>query len=232
MKTMNLLLVAIAICCTTPGVAQFGVHAGTSFSTLQFKGDDGDGGTESEKFNTQTGFMVGISYRKALGSKFAFQPELNFMQKGGQKNMTVDLGGETGSYDVDTKITLNYLELPLYFLYTGGKTSGFYAGAGPAFSVALSGKIKATYMDQTSEENIEFGNDKDMKSFNVAINGLVGYQLKNGLDIGAYISQSITNSAPDNDYNEKISMLNYGIRIGYRLNLNQSNTNKTTPPKQ
>lgn len=99
-------------------------------------------------FKSNLGVMFGVNYRLPLGTNFGFQPELNWMTKGGKIS-------ESEFFD-ESSFNLNYLELPLYFLYTGGNSSGFYAGAGPAINFGISGKAKAG----GQSENIEFGNEK------------------------------------------------------------------------
>lgn len=213
MKKMNLFLVVILLMSTSPLLAQFGAHAGAVFSSLKFEYDDGDGGTEEDKFDTRTGFTAGLFYRKQLGGVLAVQPELNWMQKGGKQSMS-----EQGfTYDVD--LILNFIEVPVYLMYTGGNTSGFFAGVGPAFNFGMSGKVKASFDGETEEEDINFGSgeDDDLKGFHMAVNGIAGYQLNNGININAFISQSITNSAPDDSGDSKASMFNFGLRVGYMI---------------
>jgi hypothetical protein len=211
MKKMNLFLVAALLFCTSPLLAQFGAQAGALFTTLKFEGDDGDGGTITEKFDTRTGFNAGLFYRKQLGGILALQPELNWMQKGGKQSESL----LDQNYEIE--ITLNYLELPVYLLYTGGNTSGFFAGIGPAFNFAMSGKYKTSFGSESGEEDINFGSDEgdDIKGFYMAINGMAGYQLQNGININAFVTQSITNSAPDDGDDTKASLFGFGVRVGY-----------------
>jgi hypothetical protein len=207
MIKMNLFFVAILLLSTSPLLAQFGVQGGAVFSKVKFQGDDGGGGTVTEKFDIKTGFTIGAFYRKQLGGVLALQPEVNWMQRGGKQAESL--------YEID--LILNYLEVPVYLLYNGGNTSGFFAGLGPAFNFAMSGKYKFSSGGSSSEEDINFGSDPDddFKGFFMAINGMAGYQLANGINVNAFVSQSITNNAPDDDYDSKTSLFNFGIRVGY-----------------
>jgi hypothetical protein len=206
MKTKNLIYLIAFVCMAQSAVAQFGVHAGAVFSSSKLKADLGDFGDFSFNFDTKVGFMAGVYYRHSLGEKFALQPELNWMPKGG--NLTED--GET------VTLALNYLELPVYFLFIPNTNTGFYAGAGPAFNFGLSGKYK---FDGESED-VVFGNDEDseLKGFHMAVNFLAGYQLENGINLSAFAGPTITNSLPEPSADEGTwSFLNFGVRLGYTL---------------
>jgi hypothetical protein len=167
-------------------------------------------------FVTQTGFTAGVFYRHDFAGKFAFQPEVNFLQKGGKYSETVNEGD--GSYDLDIDLDLNYLEIPLYFLYNGGKTSGFYAGLGPSFNFGLSGKVN----ENGDSYDIKFGSDEDLKPFFLGINGMVGYQMENGFTANAFVSQSITNSDTDEESDATFNMFSFGVRLGYMINFNKT----------
>lgn len=221
---MNLFLVAALLFCTSPLLAQFGAHAGAVFSSLKFEYDDGDE-MDEEKFDSKAGFTGGLFYRKQLGGVLALQPELNWMQKGGKQSESIG----SQSYDID--LILNYLELPVYLLYNGGNTSGFFAGVGPAFNFAMSGKYK---FDGDSED-INFGSDPDddLKGFYMAINGMAGYQLANGINVNAFVSQSITNSAPDDEGGDyKAKLFNFGVRVGYMFGGGEEARNSKVRIKQ
>jgi hypothetical protein len=216
MKKMNLFIVAIMLMSTSPLLAQFGVQAGAAFGSAKFSGEDTELGDMDQKFGTRVGFTGGVFYRKQLGeSMFAVQPELNWMQKGGKEN--IDFLG----FDVSTDLIVNYLELPVYFLYNGGNSSGFFAGAGPSFNFGMSGKVKVSADGESDEEDLKFGSDEDLKGFHLGINALAGYQLENGINVNAFLSQTLTNSAPDNSGDGKISMFTFGLRVGYMIGAGQ-----------
>jgi hypothetical protein len=120
-------------------------------------------------------------------------------------------------------------------LYTGGNSSGFFAGIAPSFNFAMSGKTKYSFGGETEEEDINFGSDPDddLKGFFMAINGMAGYQLQNGININAFLSQSITNSAPDDaggDY--KAKLFSYGLRVGYMFGGGEEARNAKVKLKQ
>lgn len=126
-------------------------------------------------------------------------------------------GGKQSESGVDVDLIMNYLEVPVYLLYTGGNASGFFAGIGPSFNFAMSGKVKYKIGDEEDEDDIDFGGDEDddFKGFYTAINVMAGYQLQGGLNVNAFLSQSVTNSAPDDSYDSKAKLFSFGVRVGY-----------------
>jgi hypothetical protein len=211
MKKRNLFYLIAFLFMAQSVAAQFGVHGGVSLSSMTFQYDD-FGETEKETFGSRAGFLFGGFYRHQFSSNFAIQPELNFVQRGGKEE--IDFFGET----FKTDFNLNYLEIPINFLYTTSDFGGFYIGAGPSLNFGLSGKVKVTFDGETESEDIKFGKDEDLKGFYLGANILTGYQFENGLNLSAFFTQSFTNSSPQAEIdaeNAKTSFMNYGLRIGY-----------------
>jgi hypothetical protein len=202
-----------------PLLAQFGAHAGVAFSSDKIKADG-----NSIDMSDKTVFTGGLFYRKALSEKFSFQPEINFLPRRG----VVEMGMSYDEFEFGIKqdYTLNYLEVPLYFLYTGEKTQGFYAGVGPSFNFGMSGNVKYEMRgfdegDISGEEDINFGKGEIMKTMYIGINGLIGYQFGSGLTVNGFINKSITETTNEIDEQSvgKFNMFSYGVRVGYLFNL-------------
>jgi len=158
-------------------------------------------------------FILLMNYSKAqkssigLGQHFSFQPALNYIQKGGVLK-------EEGITD---KTTLNYLELPLNFVYNTHSLKGkFFIGAGPSLSIGLSGKDKWDDGSNIEPTDIKFGSgeDDDFKPFEAGINFLTGYQCKSGFLIAANYNLGLSNIA-NSDEGPKYHNRYFGIRIGY-----------------
>lgn len=195
----------VAIISTTT-FAQLGVQAGITSSSLNFDEDLPSG----FKTSSVIGFTVGIFTHVPLSSNFNFRPALNFTQKGGKIKMV--FAGQTD----EVKTTLNYLELPLDFVYNA--SGGFFVGAGPALAYALSGKAK--YSDNSPDEKFEIGNDEnndDLKPFEFSGNLLAGYQLSNGITFTLNYNLGLSNLNPSNDSDEDVKNRYFGIRIGYNI---------------
>ncbi len=136
-KIICTLLVAIAAFAT---YGQFFPKAGFSVTTassdLNF--DQGD-----LKEQLKAGFLVGAGYQVNFGN-FAIQPELLFIQKGSTSKYSYS--GGSFSVSETTKVTLNYLELPVLFKYMMGPDAlRIYLSAGPSFALGLGGKGNREY---------------------------------------------------------------------------------------
>ena len=130
------------------------------------------------------GFTGGLFINCPLSTNFSFQPALNFVQK----------GSKSSDETYEDKLTYNYLELPLNFVYN---TSGFFIGAGPSIASGLSGKEK--YEDKqdpsySGNTKVEFGSDDDqVKRFEFGANFLTGYKTAGGFLVSANYNLGLTN---------------------------------------
>lgn len=72
---------------------------------------------------------------------------------------------------------MNYLGMPLQFVYTGGKEKGFFAGAGPSLLFGLGGTYKIERSGITIfERDYEFGdNERQEGGFTLGLNAMAGY---------------------------------------------------------
>lgn len=181
-----------------------GINAGILFSMTKISQ-----GTRTFVSQNRTGFNAGIVANIPVAEWFSFQAGLSFLQKGSNRTeMGVDVSTEW--------VSLNYLELPLNFLYhTKGRYGSFEIGAGPSFSYGLSAKGKFFINTFTSVEKLHFGSNADdyLKRFEFGANMLAGFQFTNGLFINAVYNIGLSNVA---GYSED-KWKNYygGLRIGY-----------------
>ncbi len=182
----------------------FGISAGATFSGIKAKAD---GITLTS--DTHVGFTVGVTESMSMGKDFSFRPELNFAQKGGDLSVPDE--------DFKYKTTINYLELPLNFVYHTHSAKGkFFIGAGPALNIALSGRYKITGMGDDESGKLKFGGDEtadDYKGFDAGINAIAGYQFSGGFYLAANYNFGVTNISPASD--EKDHIHYFGIRLGY-----------------
>ena len=159
------------------------------------------------------GFNAGIMADVPVGKDFSFQPGLSFLQKGGKTSES--FFGAT----ISSTTSLNYLELPLNFVYKiKSKTGSFLIGAGPCMSYALSGKNKVTDgSGNTESHNIKFGSSdsSDLKRFEFSGNILAGYEFAGGFFASINYNIGLSNLDPQGGTKAK----NYyaGLRIGYLL---------------
>lgn len=109
---------------------------GLNVSTVSLNG--------SNLYDVQPRFGSGVEAGVLLDARsgnFAVQPSLLFSQKGFKLDETRTQNDGNEVYDINAKatITLNYLQLPINFVYTSGGTEGFQFFAGPYLGVLLGG---------------------------------------------------------------------------------------------
>jgi hypothetical protein len=92
---------------------QFGIHSGGVFSDMNVTGVGQDYDS-----NLKPGFFAGLFFRKNFTPSIAVQPEFNWVQK----------GAITKLEEEKLRINLNYLEVPVYFLYTSPTGKAFLVG--------------------------------------------------------------------------------------------------------
>jgi hypothetical protein len=178
--------------------AQVGFTAGGTLANYKIKD-----GSEDLSSNSKAGFTAGVIINVPAGKNFMIQPGVNWVGKGTKD----EEDGHTAS------IGVNSIEIPVNFLYTS--TGGFFIGAGPSASFAVSGKAK---MDDVSAD-LHFGNsdDDDLKGFDFGANFVTGYQSPKGFMIAANFNQGLSNLVPGDAGSSSIKSHYFGIRLGYVL---------------
>jgi hypothetical protein len=183
---------------------RFGINAGAVLANLK-----GEEAGEEQELDSKIGITAGIRADVPLSENFRFRPGLNFVQKGGKQEFDF-LGTQ-----IKSTLTLNYLELPLNFVYNAPAGNGkFFIGAGPVFGFGISGKNKVESGGEEQTEDINFGDAEDeVKSFEFAGNVLAGYECASGLYFQANYNPGFSNlsNAPDSE----LKTTYFGLRIGY-----------------
>ena len=180
---------------------EVGITAGVTVANVQAKADN-----ESETADSKIGFTAGLFLQTSISKKVFFAPAINFVQKGFS---APDM--DPGESD---KSTLNYLEVPLNVIF---KSEGFFAGAGPAISIGLSGKEKYTYNGETDTDDLSFGSDEDeIKQVEFSGNILAGYEFKNGVVFSANYNVGFSNLLNNTqDFEGTLKNRYFGFRLGY-----------------
>lgn len=120
MKKLFLLIVSAASFMAGQAQVKLGVKSGFNFANLTA---DADG-------DMKLSFYAGGFANIPLASRFSVQPELVFSRQGAKFEDEGD----------DTKIRLNYLNIPVLAQYND--PSGFYAETGPQFGFLINAKVK------------------------------------------------------------------------------------------
>ncbi len=186
---------------------KWGVQAGAAIASQQAK-QSGISITSDSKI----GFTVGVLSDISITDNFTFQPGLNFTQKGAKFS---DSDGEVTQ-------TLNYVDLPLNFLYNAPAGKGkFFAGLGPVVNYGISGKVKMTMTGEPElSEDVKFGNDEaedHYKPFEFGGNILAGYEFSNGVFAAASYNAGLSNIAVGGDGDNSVKNRHFGVKIGFKF---------------
>src|SRR5215212_1260980 len=109
----------------------FGLKAGFNISSLKV-----DGGND---YKPKVGFHAGGLAHIHISTHFAVQPELLYSAQGGEDNN-------------DSKLSLNYLNLPVLMQYMTG--TGFRLQTGPQLGFLLSAKSKEGHVEVDVKDDL------------------------------------------------------------------------------
>lgn len=158
-RKSNLLIILLCLIMTSTTIyGQFNVQAGVNSSSISFS-------VEGLSLETSSliGFHAGVNYKNKVGNSLYVTPGILFSQKGG--SLKFDFGGSSE----ESKIKLNYVDIPVMITYQSNPEKGFFAEGGPYFGVLLSA-------DADGEDVKETFNSLD-----------IGLGLGVGYDLGQFI---------------------------------------------
>lgn len=231
----HVLLIAVALVGSLSTYAQvkFGVKAGLNVASTSQKVDD----KKVDGLKSMTGFHVGVIADISLAENFALQPGLLYSKKG-FKFQEKETSGEAFA-GLKMTTSMNYLEVPINFLYKTELGSGkFFGGFGPYVALGLGGKTKYSGLvgigtgiigadgdskvkfdgkkypvDGTAEEKAAYNKDSHYKALDAGANFILGYELKNGLQFSVNYSLGLTNSAVEDKESHKNRY--FGVSAGF-----------------
>jgi hypothetical protein len=221
----HLLLLTAALSCGLFSYAQvsFGVKAGFSAAGMSSRNIITDNTPYEVKTKIRPAFHAGIIADIALAKNFSLQPGLFFSSKGAKLEQMVPDAADS-LHKVTSTARLNYLELPVNFLYKHELGPGkIFAGFGPYLAYGVGGKIITTQAHYDSPElEVKFENRKDysanvayVRPLDAGANFIAGYEFKMGLVFSVNYSLGLTNTSPYESETEKNHYL--GISVGYLL---------------
>jgi len=157
------LLLALGISCY--GQASFGIKGGLNFNDIVIKNAPF---LPIRTYTPSLGFHFGVISKLELTKKIAFRPELLFVQRGA--NTSKNEAGE----EVDVRINLNYLELPLLLSFTPARVISLDVGPNLALKISANGK---TSHDKTNM------NDAFNKLLDVGMSAGMTFHLSDNLSV-------------------------------------------------
>jgi hypothetical protein len=189
-----------------------GIHGGVNFFNIT--GKNGNGGDLNNE--VVTGFSGGINAEIPLGAGAYIQPGVDFTRK----------GAENGNY----KITLNYIDIPVNFIYKPILGTGnLVLGAGPYLGIGVGGKSKLSASGSTAiEQDVVFNNEYNSSTplvpqfskLDAGANFLAGYEFANKVSLNLKAQLGLKNISPDtNNGDDESSLKNtgFGFSVGYRF---------------
>jgi hypothetical protein len=218
-------LICIAVIILVPALqaqedtrTTFGVRAGVNFQNFNGKNSEGD----KLKNSMIVGFNAGLNVEFPIAPGFVLQPGLIFTMK----------GTETDEAIGTAKITVDYIELPVNFIYRPVLGNGrLLLGFGPYIAYGVAGKIKYSASGIDYKQDIKFENDLSesqllddefyVRPFDAGANLLAGYEFGFGISVqlNAQLGLLKVNPGYDGDSADDTSVKNtgFGISAGYRF---------------
>ena len=180
------------------------------------------------------GLKVGGVLDIGITHHFAVQPGLFFSMKGYKNDYsrTRVIGNLLYTEYYNETVRLNYLEIPINFLYKSGLYSGgrFFIGGGPYVGIATGGSINleverelqsngdGTRIRETSERNIDIGTsakNDDIMPADAGLNITGGYEFRNGIFAMANMGVGLANIQPGGNDNNYLRNMALGFSVGY-----------------
>ena len=223
MKRMILMAGGLLIAAASFSQVSLGVQATGNLSTAKLEFPDGPDFTKKAVFGPGGGFVEQF----AVNETFALRSGLNFLQHGVKVN-SKEVEDGIGEFDIEAKTKLNYLQIPVYALFTKELSIGeLFLGAGPYANYGISGKSKLTYTltDENgdklsdSEETDPFKKDEDgatsFKRFDWGAGAIAGLRFPNGMFANIGYQYSIGNISSDSDEGGKYNNQGLQLTIGF-----------------
>ncbi|MDD3739528.1 MAG: outer membrane beta-barrel protein, partial [Lentimicrobiaceae bacterium] len=114
------LLVALFLSSNLLAQVHVGVKGSFNMMNMNVKLND----NKVDEFKIKPAFNAGLFAEFAIADEFYLRPELLFSSKGAAYKKTEEFLLIDEKREIDSKTTLNYIELPIYFLYKGRLSSG------------------------------------------------------------------------------------------------------------
>ena len=176
---------------------EFGIKGGLNMSNLYT--DDAD------DENVLFGFNAGVYATLPVSDFVAIQPELLFTTRGSE------LEYNNALVQGNTKLKLNYIELPLLVRVNITKNFNIHAGGYASYMVSAK---------STGEGDFEFEDQYDTDDFNkfdAGLAGGIGVDFS-PLSVGLRYNYGLTTIVKDGDDSSDLKNSNLSLYLSYRLN--------------
>jgi len=224
MKTTlkNTIILAVIILSTVSLKAQ--IKYGAQVHGLLNKSSFETEGVSPER-EWKLGYGVGAFAEIPLKNNFYVRPSLNYQQKGSKMSQDFSIEGVSGTQKIEIK--LEYIEMPILFVYNIGQASNnWYIGAGPSVGFGISGKAEISQNIDGSTETSYYKPFKEVdkgglgfKQLDFSLNAIVGRRVfdKGMIQLGYFLG--FTNIANTDEFkNDKFKNRSLALTLGYQIN--------------
>ncbi|MCL3850500.1 PorT family protein [Parabacteroides sp. GYB001] len=171
MKRIGLVIILVMLMIVPAGAQiTWGVRGGLAYSSLVQKIDN------NYQSGARFGFSVAGLAQIPLYKKLSLQPEVAFVNQGGNYLSNIPDGDGTGRLYPKTKCNYYSIQVPVNLVYTFQFTDVYFSVmAGPAVDFSLFGKMKT---QENVNTDIIFGQsgEADLKTFDLGVN--IGLQVE------------------------------------------------------
>lgn len=199
----------------------FGIYGGANMQNLN--GTNVAGVTLKNSLVPK--FVFGLNLTYLIAPEFYLQSGLQYIGKGTKGTMPfVDING---THSITRELNLNYIELPINFVYKPLLGSGhLLLGFGPYIGYCFSGKAVFSNDPELADEKLVIGktvpNNQTnnliyFKPIDVGANFLVGYEFQNGLQFILNSQLGLINVNSDNAGSLTNKNTGFGLLVGYQF---------------
>jgi hypothetical protein len=178
----------------------FGAKGGVNFANLG--GDDAD----EVDMESLTGFHLGLLAELKFNESFAFQPEVLYSSQGAKASETF-FDEDFGNMNVDVKLKLSYISLPLLLKFY--PLEGLSLDIGPQVSFLVDSEAEA----DVQGENFSIDIKDETNSFDFSGAFGVGYSLPVGLFFQGRYVLGFTDVYDESNLRNRI----FQITVGYKF---------------
>lgn len=201
MKRVLLLFIVQIFAFYSKGQVSMGLRSGYTAADLEVTGKTG--GSADGGYTTFHGWHLDLMVNVPIYEGLYFQPVIRYITKGtnfsGERPVKPELSG--AYLPAGSRLQLNYLELPLNFVYKFPLASGkITAGLGPYVAVGLQGRYHYNIVQNgrsvsNDSKQVQFSHKANdnlavmrMYPWDAGANFAIGYEFNNGIMLGANYS--------------------------------------------
>ncbi|MBP0904070.1 porin family protein [Mariniflexile gromovii] len=154
---------------------KYGVQTRGILNKSSFKTE----GDESPEKEWKLGYGIGVFAEIPLKNNFYLRPSLNYQQKGTKMDLDLSIEGASGTQKAEIK--LEYIEMPILFVFNLNK---WYIGAGPSLGYGISGKAEISQAIEGNTETLYYKPFKKVEDgglgfnqFDLSLNAIIGLHI-------------------------------------------------------